>query len=654
VFKLRIILYFGLIVIYLAINSCVSTSKFSSAQEAFDHKHYSTAANILEKKLNKGNVVNLKNDAFLLAESYRLMQNVDKSIYWYKKAINSQNGKMIRYKLASQYKNIENYTKALKVLNEIRIEYGNSAELQREIIICKQAKEWKENSENNIIVENLSLNTNNSEFATAFYLNDYIVFSSDRYLSSKNKYGWSGRYYYNLFLSDFMGIAEVSPLSFDINTKYNEASACFDSEGNEMFFVRCGGGNKDVQNCKIYRSVKVGDAWTEISLLPFEIDGVNYISPALSDDNKTLYFASDDVRGRGGYDVYLSYREGQTWSKPISLPKYINTVGDEKFISIYKDTLYFSSDYLAGLGGLDIFNTFINSNGEFVPPIHLDYPINSGGDDIYLLKNTDTSGVFSSSRIEGKGQDDIYRFRIKAKSTKNTTDSIFANNDDIEIKKDIFLAIKVVEKVFTVEGDPNSRVVGTKPINDVVIKLNGEKLETTDGFVLKQIAFDSLYKILVGKKGYLSKSEIVDIGSNSDFNNVMTTMNVKIVLDKIYLDKEIVLKDIHYDFDKWDLRPDAYPTLNELFNILRNNENYSIVLGSHTDCQGTDEYNLELSKNRAKSVVDYLIAKGINQNRLEAIGFGETKLISHCKCTDCSEDEHQKNRRTTFKLIEKN
>lgn len=651
--KTSIIFRLFLLFVTIGFFSCASISKFNTAQEAFDHKHYSVAAQLLEKDIKK-NRNNYRQKALLLAESYNMMSNANKAIYWYNIALDDNNGKYVRYKLVVLYKTIEKYKKALDILKSIQSKYGNSQLLQREIVVCKQAIEWKNAKKNNVSIEKMDLNSEFSEFVSDYYLKDYIIITSDRYNSKKDKYGWTGGYYYDLYLSDISGATGLIPFSKDINGKFNEASACFNEGGDLMFFVKCGGGDEEVQNCKIYSSVNIGDVWTDIKELPFEVDGVNYISPALSHDGKILYFASDDKRGRGGYDIYYSQLVNDTWSMPIAMPNYINTTGDEKFISFWKDTIYFSSDFLAGLGGLDIFKTSYNKkNSRFSAPIHLDYPINSGGDDFYLLKSSDTSGIFSSSRIGGKGKDDIYRFTIEKKNYKEKLDANKVEYKDEVVDKEIYLAVKVFEKVLLDESDPNSRVIGQKNLDEATVKVNGKLISVKNGVFVESIEFDKSYKVVVGKQGYLSGSSLIEIGAEDEYTKSINTVNIKIVLDKIFLDKEIVLKNIHYDFDKWDLREDAYPTLDELYNILRNNNKYSIIIGSHTDCQGTDEYNIVLSQKRAKSVVDYLISKGINKDRLEPKGYGESMLIEPCECNECTDEQNQKNRRTTFKLIKK-
>jgi len=632
--------------------SCGTTSKFISGEEAFNRKHYFKAAELFKSELNK---YKGRNDSwkklFLIGESFRFMEMTKESIVWYRKAISIGASEIVYFKYMSQLKKLEKYNEAIEILEKVKQKFGNSTTIQREISICKQAEKWKNNALKNTLIRNLNFNSEYSEFVSDFYQKDYLIISSDRHYSSNEKYGWTGRYFYNLLIGDITGYSEISSFSNDINKKYNEASACFNSTNNEMFFVRCGK-EKDINNCIILSSLKIDDSWVNISKLPFMKSGVNYISPCLIDDN-TLFFASDDPAGIGGFDIYFSVRNEEKWSIPTLLPKFINTTGNEKFITTWKGEIYFSSDYLPGMGGLDIFSTTLDSNGIFTPPHHLKYPINSGGDDFYLLKINDTLGFFSSSRIGGIGHDDIYEFVEEPLHKIDSLDTELTK----EIKKgvkSVYLAFKVSEKVYMDEDDPNSRVLGNRSLSDASLIINDSEIIKTDnnGTVIKKVDFDSTYNVIIGKNGFLSTSLKVRIKIDSAYTDKITTINRKIVLEKLFLGKEIILSNIYYDYDDYKLRNDAFPALNNLFKILKNNPSYEIKIGSHTDCRGELEYNNSLSSKRAQSVVNYLTKKGITKNRLSSVGYGETKLLESCECDKCSETQHQKNRRTTFELIE--
>lgn len=635
------------------IYSCISTTKFQSSQEAFERKHYFTASQMLEQEILKIRNPNVLFDKYyLLGESYRMMNMPGKAVKWYSKALKIEKMASIYFKLVEQLKKLNKYDQAIAFLNDLINKSGNSAHLQRELSICKQAKYWFEHPDTNIVISDMPVNTAYSEFCSALYLNEYLVFSSDKANENKEKYGWTGNFFYDIYLADKNSFSNIEPFSNRINSKFNDASACFANDDKEIFFVRCGDNKEDISTCKIYHSLDINGEWSEPQLLSFQKQNINYISPYFDEAREILFFSSDQNEKTGGYDIFYSLRNGDKWTTPVPLPSYINTPGDEKFISGWKKDIYFSSDYLPGLGGLDIFKTGIDSTGKFLPPQHLDYPLNSGSDDFYLLKNSASSGYFSSSRLGGKGSDDIYKFKIKPPA--KTEIKLDTTTTAIEKKQDkkVFLAIKILENVYAVPDDPNSKILGKKIVKDATISFgNKENIKLPTGSMLKEVHFDTLYHLAVGKKGYLSRSTDIIIKPKHNYPKELNTINIKLELDKLYIGKEIVLKDIYYDYNKWNLRKDAIPTMNKLFNILKNNPAYRIRIASHTDCRGEDDYNLILSQKRAQSVIDYLQEKGIVKTRLEAIGHGESKPVEKCVCDQCSETQHQKNRRTTFELI---
>ncbi len=648
--------HFYILILFLtAMVGCVSLSKFQSGEEAYERKHYSTAVKMLQKQLPKvRNAGIAQRKMSMIGDAYGKMDMPKQAAKWYEKAVKTGSGIKDYFKLAKVYKKLEKYDMALNTLMSAEKKFGRSALLNKEISICKQSIRWLQNKDDNIHLNLLDINTEFSDFASDFYLNDYIVFSSDRRNSSKDVYAWSGNYYYDLFISDISGAIDANPLPGYVNTEFNEASACFNKEGDEMYFVRCGDDDEEIRNCKLYKSVLVNSEWSKGVVLSFVKERVNYLSPWLSDDDSVLYFASDDPNGYGGYDIYYSLRQDKGWSKPQIFPKLINTVGNEKFITTWRNKIYFSSDFLPGMGGYDIFETVVDSTGRLSPPGHLDYPLNSGGDDFYLLKNSDSTGIVSSSRINGKGLDDIYSFEINTPVDTIIRDTLKKVDKKEIVKKKIFLAIKVVENIFEDKTDPNSRILGKKPVVKATISFQNGKyaVETPpNGLVIKEIKFDTTYNIVVGKQGYLTNAKSIKVQKDKEYNQEITTLNVTVILDKIYFGREVVLKNIYYDYDKWELREESIPTLDELYKIMKNNPGYRIKLGSHTDCRGEADYNLELSLKRANSVVQYLVSKGISKSRLIPIGYGETKLIEDCECENCSEQQHQKNRRTTFEIL---
>ncbi|MEO5583197.1 MAG: OmpA family protein, partial [Saprospiraceae bacterium] len=326
----------------------------------------------------------------------------------------------------------------------------------------------------------------------------------------------------------------------------------------------------------------------------------------------------------------------------------------------------YASDRLGGLGGLDIYKSFANDQGEWQPPINLKVPINSNEDDFGLIIDPSSSGAelkgyFSSSRTGGSGKDDIYSF-IRTQ----TDESILVYNEPKKdtlirtkksIKYQLFMSIKVVQAVHENPEDPNSKIILRKPLSNALVLLKeGEipiQLKTNqNGNAVQEIKYDQDYFILANYPGLLNASKSLSTSNYRDENNPLRTINVEILLDKAYTGKEVIISDIFYDLDKWFIRPDAEPSLNQLSQLLKDNPKIKIQLSSHTDCQGTDDYNLELSNKRAQAAIAYLAQHGVSADRLKSKGFGETQLVKKCVCETCTEEEHQANRRTTFTILE--
>jgi peptidoglycan-associated lipoprotein len=633
--------------------SCVSITKFSSGTEAFQRKHYFIAVSMLKNEIEK---TNIKSDAFeksfLIAESFKLMNIPDSAVVWYKKALDIADDELAFINLAHEYKKTENHQLAFETLENCKRVLGNSQLIQREISICRQALEMIDKKDQQIVIEKLNLNTGFSEFASAIN-SDKIFFSSDRTNNFKNRYGWTGNFFYDIYFSNVSEGSTIEILKGNVNSKFNESSPSLTRDGKTMYFVRCGEEDRELSNCNIYFTRLENGIWMDAEKLPFQKEGANYYSPRITDEGGRLYFASDLSGGQGGLDIYYVLKSEKGWSDPVRLPNSVNTPGNENFLTLWKNEIYFSSDFLSGLGGYDIFSSSLDPANNFTPPQNLKPPFNSGGDDFNLLKTSDSTGFFSSSRIGGSGLDDIYSYRLLPKYEEVIVEkNPEEKKDSVKVNKKLFLAVKVMENVYSDTDDPNSKILGKKPVADAVVRISGlpEASSDANGVVIREIGFDETLSITVGKNGYLTGNQTVTSEKENFYTGGLNTVNIRIVIEKIYLDKEIVLRNIYYDFDKWDLRQESESTLNVLYNILKNNPQFKINIGSHTDCKGDEEYNMQLSQKRAQSVVDYLIMKGLSADRIRAIGYGESNLIDKCDCDNCSEDQHQNNRRTTFEL----
>jgi len=365
--------------------------------------------------------------------------------------------------------------------------------------------------------------------------------------------------------------------------------------------------------------------------LPFNAPFTYSVSDPFYDPSTSrLYFSSDMPGGLGQADIYYSEWAEGAWSAPVNLGDMINTNGDERTPFLDKNgVFYFSSSGLGGLGGLDVFRSRIEA-GEYTTPENLGSPINSNRDDfgLSLLPGSDSKAVFSSDRKGGKGLDDIY----------------FA---DLFVQQDLVIKGEVIDKE------------SGEKLKDAVVTLHNNQNQLVNTYVSEEngtfrfkVKFDQQIHLEGKKTGYLTgNSGAIRIPAAGQIQDSVIIQNI--YLEKIAVGKTYRLENIYYDFDKWDIREDAKPELNRLIKILQDNPTIKIELHSHTDSRGTNAYNIKLSDRRAKAVITYLTESGIDAGRLQGIGFGEEQLLNSCgNNASCTNEQHQENRRTEFKITE--
>ena len=471
-------------------------------------------------------------------------------------------------------------------------------------------------------------------FVNAFSIVEYqngAVFAADKEVFTGRKTAaWTGNSYLDLYTmkKDVEG-NWMTPelLQGDINGQFHEGPATFSKDGNTVYFTRSNYYKKkmvineeDENNLKIFKATLIDGKWKNLEDFPYNSDDHSVGHPTLSDDGKTMYFVSDMPGGLGGTDIYKTSYENGTWTKPENLGSQVNTEGNEMFPYFHSDgTLYFSSDAHNSMGGLDVFITYYNGT-RWVKPENLNYPLNSIKDDFGFSINSDNkSGFVSSSRTK---TDKMYSFE------KNPP-------------------------TFNLYGI--AREKGTQiPVPGVIVEVTNAKTgevvsmvsDAKGNFKLK-LAPESKYLLYCTKFGCFSRTDNISTEGLKYSEDFFADFEV----EPIVIDKPIVLENIYYDFDKWNIRPDAAVELDKLVRILKDNPNIDIEMGSHTDSRGSDQYNLVLSDKRAHAAVQYLISKGIEPKRLTYRGYGETVHVNQCKNdVQCSEEEHQKNRRTEFKV----
>lgn len=644
------------------LTACTYTERIKDGKTAYERKQFHVAIPMLQQEFEKTKDALTKGEtAYMLAESYRNIQEIQSASDWYKRAQTQRYGKDTDIQYARMQQQLQDYEEARKAFQSAGRYAGNANFYKQEMIACQQAKIWlKEAPKNPYKVESLSSNTAATDFSPVLYENGKLIITSDRAESQgKEDYKWTGEKFFDLYTLD-PKTSEIARLEADFNKDYHQGTLSFNADRTQVFFTECGSKDKvAVDYCRILVSKKNDSGWSAPQVLELGDNQHNYIHPLVSEDGKLLIFACNKAEGFGGYDLYYSIKMGTEeevkWSEPVNMGSKINTAGNDVFPFLDKDTLYFSSDGHPGMGGLDIFRTEKKAQ-KWQSPQNLKAPINSGGDDFgFILDNTNPlptnalqMGYFSSNRLGGKGSDDIYKFQKQIPPPDTTP----------ILPPKIILAINlnglVKEKLFKEAGNPNSGVSGYANLMGASVQVQSEDTAFTMGsdvdgtfYMVLDTATD--YSFKATKPGYFAQfATVTTKGIILNEQHPDTTLTVEMVMEKIFTNQEIRIENIYYDYDESFIREDAKPPLDSLITILKQNPEISIQLSSHTDCRGATSYNEKLSQRRAEAAVQYLIQNGILPERLTAKGYGEGKLEVNCKCTDCTEEEHQRNRRTTF------
>jgi outer membrane protein OmpA-like peptidoglycan-associated protein len=661
---MKVLLSISLLLLLL-LSACSVANQVRDGKIAFETKQYKVAVGLLQKEYNKAKTRIEKGKlAYMLGLSLKATNQSEQAIDWFQKAYDNQAGTDALKEMAQALKMAGRYADAKEAYKNLGIEIGSPYEYRKEIAACDVAEGWKKIKTPEYSVEPATFNSKYADYAPVFF-KDQLVITSDRATATGDKkiYAWTGNDFSDLFAVNPQ-TGDASNFSTVINTLANEGTASFNANYTEVFFTRCTGTKKEDQFCKIMHSVFDGTSWIAPDALSFQQPGVNYGQPCLSPNGKVLYFSAEHPDGWGGHDIWVSERVGSEWAEPKLLPRTVNTLGNELFPSMDNDTLYFSSDTHPGMGGLDIFKTYRLKNGDWAPAYNLKPPINSMGDDFGFLvdyqskrdSGVTSKGYLTSSRNDGQGNDDIYVF--ERRYVPPPPPPPVAEIPKEQPKAKLILDGFVLEKIFQEATNPNSKVLGRKPLPESKVDIKiGNKTETitvdAEGHFRIELAENLDYNFLASHTGYLNNfAKFSTKGIAKDPDNPEQVFEIEIVLDKIFLDKDIRLENIYYDLDKWDIRADAQPTLDKLAETLKLNPKIKIQLSSHTDCRGSDTYNESLSQKRAQSAVDYLISKGIDAARLEARGYGEGVPEATCACAKCSEEEHQLNRRTAFRVVQ--
>jgi outer membrane protein OmpA-like peptidoglycan-associated protein len=420
---------------------------------------------------------------------------------------------------------------------------------------------------------------------------------------------------------------KVKNIGSPINTIENEGAFSVSSDGNYIFFTSCSrlGGKGQ---CDIWITSQKNNRWSEPQNLQSPINTKYWESqPSITSDGRKLYFTSDRPGGYGGTDIWVSEFSNKGWSEPKNLGPSVNTTKDEQFPFIHADnnTLYFSSNGHPGMGKSDLYLVRKIDENSWESPINLGYPINTQGQDwnLVVARNGKTA-YFSSDQLNGLGGLDIYTFELPIK---------------LQAEKVNYLRGYVRDAITKLPLSANVELTPITGESSTITYANQDK-----GIFLVPLKTNMEYALTIDKNDYLFYSE------NFNMPNIQTDEPIEIFIDleKIELGNTVILNNIFFDTDKFELKEESKQELEKLIVFLKENKNIKIEISGHTDNIGDSVHNMNLSKNRAKSVCEYLMDNQIEEKRLTFKGYGDTRPIVE----NTTKENRAKNRRTEFKIIE--
>ena len=593
----------------------------------------------------------------------------------------------------------------------------------------------------------LAVNSESAEFGGYPFGTDKAYFVTNRYerFGTDRSHTFNSKRFLDLYVADVADTKEFENPSFKsrrVNKKFHEGPLSFTPDLKTVYFTRnnmsAGKLRRDdqgIQNLKIYiADVDEEGKWSNERELGINSRDYSVGHPSVSADGKYLYFASNMPGGFGGADIYkMEIKADGTFGEPINLGEKVNTEGQEMFPWITNEgLLFFASDGHTGLGGLDVFVVIPKKDGSFNKLMNVGKPVNSSKDDFALVMNADyLSGYVSSNRTSGKGDDDIYAFKLlkpfkvnlslKGLVTDKNSGAIlpgakvdlldesgslvasvisdgkgnyefglepdmdysiavskddYFDNSDVASTKSLPDGTEEIKKDLNLEKDPGLSLYAlitdskTKsPLEDVTILLvnnmtgkstsyaTDAKGDMITPLVDKKLNDRGSYNFVLSKEGYIPKtvtySVLFDKEGRYDVHSSLDLSMDPVVSD---LRDLIEINPINFDLGKWNIRPDAKVELDKVVEVMNKYPKMVIELGSHTDCRASKSFNMRLSDKRAKSSAAYIKSKINDPDRIYGKGYGETRLLNGCECegavkSDCSEEEHEKNRRTEFKVI---
>ena len=683
--------------------------ELARAKRFFDKTYYSEAI-ILYQKLadERPSQEVIKN----LADSYFYTNDLIKAQRYYRLLVSSYSNNLDReyyFRYAQTLKATNSYDDANVNLKKYYAKSANAADsvnFEKELKTLENVTAIGKRFE----IKNLGINTPNSEFGAVKYKED-LVFAGVKLKPGlfDKKYKWDNETYLNLVSIPLKNInsadSTVHYFAKELKTGMHESNAVFTKDGKTMYFTRNNSKNgrkkkddKKISNLQIFKAELVEGKWTNIASLPFNSPNYSVEHPALSADEKVLYFASDMPGSLGSFDIYSVNINKGAFDTPKNLGPQINTDKREQFPYASADNkLYFSSDGLLGYGSLDVFVSEINGS-EYSKPVNIGLPLNSNLDDFAFNIDSNTKeGFFASNREGGKGSDDIYQFKeIKDLIVEDCKQFIAGTITDIDTQLVLENATVLLQDSenktlntittsadgkfsFTVACEASYKIAAFKENYtnaSKILTLDKTRDKVNDGSLAlrsleaikkeeKQIAENKRKQEIIieeenKKKEALAAIELkekekkakeaaivaAEVRKNEKVKEILA-QEKDVVKDK---DRLIIKTDpIYFDYDLWYIRKESKVILGRVVELMKKYPEMKIEIGSHTDSRGNEKYNADLSQKRANSTREFIIQSGIDSKRVSAKGYGESVPIIKCKTDEsCSEEEHELNRRSEF------
>jgi outer membrane protein OmpA-like peptidoglycan-associated protein/tetratricopeptide (TPR) repeat protein len=632
------ILMFLLVICFASTSYAQNREKIKKATKDYDKFSFINAREIYLKVLEAG--YSSPQIFEKLGDTYYYNSQYQDAAEWYNRLIAEfpdEVGVEYYYRAAQSLKSLGQYDRSNELM-ELYAENGGNP------LIVKNFRENPDYltsiafSAKNYEIEKVRINTEASDFVSSFY-DGKLVFASTYNSTGDKTFDWTQEAFLDLFIADIDQDGNLSnPVAIkgDINSRFHESSTTFTKDGNTIYFTRNNfldgkkhrGKNKTV-GLKIYKAKKRSDStWGEVQELPISSNDYSIAYPSLSPDQKRLYFASDMPGSYGMSDLwYVALNEDGSYGAPINLGPDINTEAKEGFPFISSSNkLYFSSNGHTGLGGLDVYVTQIDNDGNPGKILNLGEPTNGPFDDFgFIFDKEKNIGYVSSNREGGLGSisDDIYLLK----------------------KCEVTIA-------GTVTNLTTGELIGGATVD--LLDESNTKLATTTSDETGRYEFDNvlncgtIYLVRASSTGCEFLEKVVETPIQSQVMEVPMPLEC----DPCPADDlgcRLSLQPIYFDFDRYNIRPDAEIELAKILAALREYPQLNIHIESHTDSRGNDSYNEALSEKRAQSTLDWLVGKGIAKNRLSAKGYGEYQLQNQCtNGVKCTEEQHQLNRRSMF------